>query len=186
MKLEERKAEVAAVQLALSVLHYQQLEVRPTVQSSIWYLKQQYDQTQDDRYLHAAIPIIQAFLNLGYVYEMEQELFDEIVQELHEKRHSLFPKTIYSEKRIRLTRSQVREMIGRWKPSQENPMKIADVVDDIIKKVSQHEEGHYYYSYKRSAIRAQEEPDLYELVITKEESFFHDFKNQKYYTFQEE
>ena len=40
---------------------------------------------------------------------------------------------------MKLTKAQIRSMIGRWRPSRENPMTIGELVEDIIKKVKEHQ-----------------------------------------------
>ena len=52
--------------------------------------------------------------------------------------------------------------------------------------VKNHAEGRYIYQYSRASGSTQEEPEVYELVINEEESYFYDVKNFRFYTFMEE
>ena len=101
-------------------------------------------------------------------------------------REDFFPKGYLLGKRIKLTRSQVRGMIGRWRPSRDSPMTIGELVDDIIRKVKNHEEGRYIYQYHRTDVTTKEDIEVYELVINKDESYFYDVKKFRFYTFMEE
>ena len=83
-------------------------------------------------------------------------------------------------------RSQVRGMIGRWRPSRDSPMTIGELVDDIIRKVKNHEEGRYIYQYHRTDVTTKGDIEVYELVINKDESYFYDVKKFRFYTFMEE
>ena len=88
----------------------------------------------------------------------------------------LFPNKFYVAKTIKLNRTQVRSMIRKWPPSPHQTMKIDEVVDDIISKVKGKENGIFYY--KCAATK-----DIYELVISKKETFFHDMQRGIFYTF---
>lgn len=171
--------EVRSIINVLGSLNYRGISIKETLETSLFFLKQQYEFSKNKKYLELAVLYIQAYMSMGHVYEEEQEIFDDIVDELG-KDNVLFTKSFMCGKKVKLSRGQVRSMIGRWMPSKKNPMKIGEVVDDIIKKVSKREYGRYYYEYT-SAKRGGENSFLYELVINEEESFFHDITNQKYY-----
>ena len=61
-----------------------------------------------------------------------------------------------------------------------------ELVDDIIRKVKNHEEGRYIYQYHRTDVTTKEDIEVYELVINKDESYFYDVKKFRFYTFMEE
>ena len=77
-------------------------------------------------------------------------------------------------------------MIGKWKPSRDSPMTIGELVDDIIRKVREHQTGRYIYEYHRTDISSEAGTEIYELVINDGESYFHDVKRFRFYTFMEE
>ena len=87
-----------------------------------------------------------------------------------------FPKRFYSSKQVKVNKTQVRSMIKKWPASPKQKIKIDDVVSDIIEKVLKNEQGIYYY--KCAIIN-----DMYELVITDKETFFHDLTRGIFYTF---
>ncbi len=87
---------------------------------------------------------------------------------------------------MKLTKAQIRSMIGRWRPSRENPMTIGELVEDIIKKVKEHQTGRYIYRYCRSDCTSGEDAEIYELVVGREESYFYDVRKFRFYTFMEE
>ena len=111
---------------------------------------------------------------------------NEILKKTGKTREDFFPKGYLLGKRIKLTKSQVRGMIGRWRPSRDSPMTIGELVDDIIRKVKNHEEGRYIYQYHRTDVTTKGDIEVYELVINKDESYFYDVKKFRFYTFMEE
>ena len=115
---------------------------------------------------------------MGLCYQQYEDVFDQILSVLKINRWTL-GEPIEKQRLIRLTHSQVRSMIGKWQPCKANPMKIGEVVEDIINKVSSQDKGIYIYRY----IRGKNKEDLYELVINEHESFFHDVNNKRFYLF---
>lgn len=67
-------------------------------------------------------------------------------------------------------------MLGRWPTSSRHGMKAQEVVEDIIRKVQNREEGVWYYKCEMTE-------DMYELVISKQNMFFHDLRRCIFYTF---
>ena len=65
-------------------------------------------------------------------------------------------------------------------------MTIGELVDHIIRKVKNHEEGRYIYQYHRTDVTTKGDIEVYELVINKDESYFYDVKKFRFYTFMEE
>jgi hypothetical protein len=77
-----------------------------------------------------------------------------------------------------LNKSQVRSLIGKWPASPHQKMKIDEVVNDIISKIKNKENGIFYY---KCAVTE----NLYELVISTKEIFFHDVARGIFYTFED-
>lgn len=159
------------------------LVLRDALGKSLDYLNQLYQATNDRKVLDVALLQIKAFLYMGGSYKSLNEKFDAVLKELEVSRESILLQ--YSAKYVNATSGQVRGMIGRWMPSKENPMKIQEVVDDIIRKVSSREQGRYLYQYKRKDGKWQQ-VDSYELVIDSDFAYFHDFGNIRYYIFKQE
>lgn len=139
----------------------------------------------EKKYLELAELYMYAYANLGYALDDEKEEIRELLSLMGKTKEDFYPYGFFLGRKIGLTKPQVRSMIGKWKPSKENPMTISEVVDDIILKVSNHQEGHYIYEYSRKYAGHPAEPEIYELVIGKESSYFYDVSNLKYYTFEE-
>ena len=87
-----------------------------------------------------------------------------------------FPKKFYSANTIKLNKTQVRSMLGRWPTSSRQGMKVQEVVEDIIRKVENREEGVWYYKCEMTE-------EMYELVISEQNMFFHDLRRCIFYTF---
>ena len=67
-------------------------------------------------------------------------------------------------------------MIKKWPASPRQVMRIDEVVSDILEKVKKREIGIFYY--KNVVIN-----DIYEVVISEKEIFFHDLTRGIFYTF---
>lgn len=147
---------------------------------SLDYLEQIFQSTNDMRAIDIALLQIKAYLYMGGNYADLSDKFDTVITLAGESAEQILFR--YSAKKIRLTRGAVRGLIGRWMPSKENPMKIQDVVDDIIMKVSLRKQGRYLYHYKRREAKI-EQADYYELVIEPNSAYFHDIGKMRYYVF---
>ena len=176
MQIDENSLYIEAIKLAAGSVQYKNLSVQDTFMDAVSQLYQYYQNSQNIKYLETAILHIQAYLEMGFPYEQGKTVFDVIIKELGTTREMKFPQKFYSAKRIKLNKLQVRSMIKKWPASPHQNMKIDEVVADIIKKVKQREAGIFYY---KCAVTE----DLYELVISEKEIFFHDVRREIFYTF---
>ncbi len=165
-----------ALMMTFSVLHYVGKSVVRVLEESMQWIVFMYDSTNDERYQDMLKAEIMAYMNLGFSMPKKNPILESTVN-----RESIL-ESLYGlrrGKRIGLTKTQVRSMIGKWKPSKTSPMTINQVVDDIIEKVKNRQNGIYRY------VCHVGEQDVYELVITDKESFFWDIKNFKFYVFED-
>lgn len=165
----------------LCTLPYVGITLGESIKKIVLKLIELYGIEKNRKYLHCAILYIQAYLEMGFEYDM---LFDKVVNELGYSKEEVFPKNFYKADKIKLNKSQVRSMIRKWKPG--NKSTITEVVQDIITKVKSHQEGIYYYinsGTKKEIDETDIASDIYELVINKEECYFHDIRRKKYFTF---
>lgn len=138
----------------------------------------------EKKYLICGVLHMQAYLEMGYDYDDNTELFNFVLKELGTDRKQMFHKKLYRSYSIKLNKSQVRSMIGKWNAA--NCMPIAEVVDDIIVKVKNHKEGIYYYQNsgnKNLTFDEKAKVDTYELVIKENDCYFCDIRKKKYFTF---
>lgn len=184
MANDERVMMIEAIKLAVGTTSYIGFPISGIYEAAIERLKQYYEETKEDAYLEAALLHIRAYMEMGYDYDDKKELFDYVLSHLGTERRIEFPKLYYAPKRIKLTKGQVRTMIQKW-PASKHRMAISDVVDDIINKVKNKEIGIHYYNSNPTPDKPGSTGDLYELVIGEEESYFHDIKRRKYFTFSE-
>lgn len=178
-------------QLYITILSFQTLQnkgipIKETFYRSLKYLFLWYRESQDVRYLDLALLHMQAYVNMGFAIDGKNQTICDILKETHKTIDDFFPRGCLPGKRVKLNKTQVRSMIGRWKPSKNSPMTIGQLVDDIIQKVRSHQIGRYVYEYHRSGSSAEEDAEVYELVINEEESYFYDVKKFRFYTFMEE
>ncbi len=172
---------VHAMEFTFAVLHYRKESIYNILKCSINYMIELYRWNGEKQFLELAEMELTAYLSMGLPlpesdgiqYLLEQEDIMEHIQRLGKG------------KKIRLCRSKVRAMIGKWMPSEITPLTIGQVVEDIIKKVKDREIGNYYYVYHRSTGMKDDimKENRYELIITETECFFWDMNNFRFYTF---
>lgn len=177
--------EIEIMKITLGTLHYRGLEIQPTVKRSVEFLVMQYELLSEREYLEIALIEIAAYLEMGGIYKEEQELFDKVMAYMGLPKEVLFPVSAFSGQFLKPNKYQIRKLLGRWMPSRNNPMKIGEVVDDILDKIKDKKQGHYYYKYeeKTGTSRKSTGRYLYELVVAENECYFYDVKNNKYYRF---
>lgn len=186
-KLEknEKYDEIYVMMYTLQTLHNKGISIKKTVYESVANLIDWYEQFENREYLELALLHIQAYVNMGFALDDAEPVVKKILQLTGKTKEDFFPRENRCRfgKKIKLNRSSVRGMIGKWKATRENPKTVAELVDEIIEKVKTHEEGRYIYQYQR---KNTEDMEIYELVIQKEECYFYDVKNFRFYTFSEE
>lgn len=170
---------VKSVMFTFAILHYQGETVRKVLLSSIGYLRRQYEQTGNPHFMNLAEIELLAYISMGFSLPADEDV--RYIMEKNDIQEGV--QNCRFGKRVRLNRTQVRSLIGKWMPSKYTPMTIGQVVDDIIEKVSAQEAGTWRYTYHRlqgGTVHREE----YELVITPEETFFWDLNNFRFYTFE--
>ena len=84
-------------------------------------------------------------------------------------------------RKLRLNKSKIGSVLGRWNPRDHSDTK-QKVIEDIMKKIKNHEQGEYFY-YSRWKYPRQE--DIYQLVVEPEGSYLCHVNQQKYYEFED-
>ncbi len=176
MDREENRLYIEAIKLAAGSVQYKNISVKDTMIKAVEQLYRYYEITMDEGYLETAFFHIQAYLEIGFPYEEREEVFDNILKNLGKRRELEFPKKFYCAKKVKLNKTQVRSMLGRWPTSSRQRMKVQEVVEDIIRKVENREEGVWYYKCEMTE-------EMYELVISEQNMFFHDLRRCIFYTF---
>lgn len=176
MQSESNRPYIEAIKLAAGSVQYKNLSIKTTFTDAILQLYQYYKNSGNIQYLETATLHIQAYLEMGFSYDDEAELYNLILEKLGTTKELKFPKKFYSAKKIKLNKAQVKSMIKKWPASPHQKMKIDEVAADIIEKVKKKEIGIFYYEC--AVIN-----DMYELVISEKETFFHDLSRGIFYTF---
>lgn len=180
---DSKVQELYVMMFALQTLHNRGITVKETVSNSLENLLQWYRQSGNGQYLQLALLHMQAYANMGFALDDREPVVKEILGLTGKTSNDFFPRGNTIGKRVKLNKTQIRAMIGRWKPSEETPLTIGELVDDIIEKIKKHKEGRYIYQYQRKHAGEESDPEVYELVINEEESYFYDVKNFRFYTF---
>lgn len=183
IKYKQFNVEIEAIKLALGTIHYSNGAIKEVFFTCIEKYLELYELFNDKKFLNNALLHMQAFFEMGFTYEEFPEIFDQVLSKAQTTRSEAFPKLFYSSKKVKLTKSQVRSMIHRWSASKYHTLTINELVDDIIEKVVKKQIGIYYYHSNKNPNRDND--DLYELVISENEAFFHDIARKKYFTFDE-
>lgn len=178
------REEVEAVKLEVKHLEYHNISTKRVLATSIRYLMERSETEESPQeFLLAARARLQAYVEMGFPYEDHTEIFDKLLSRLGTERIFEFPRRAYGTKRIALTRPQVDRLIGRWPGSKYHTMARADVVDDIIDKVTNKREGRYEYHSNANPNTGRRGDEVYILFVDPGESYFYDTARRVYYTF---
>lgn len=169
---------VEAIKLSVKNVPYKQLSMKELLGASIQYLYDYYQQRQKKEYLEVALLQIQAYLELGFSYEQNEALFTKILDEAGVERTLKFPRKWYPIKEFALKKNEIRSMIKKWQASPKQELKIDQVVNDIMEKISNRACGIHYYQNNVT-------DELYELLINEQEILFHDLQSGLFYVFKE-
>lgn len=171
---------VEAIKLSVGRLDTAGISAKEVLEESIKYLYDLYCRTQQVEYLLRAKLHIQAYMELGFLYDNCRDLFGTIEELLKKEGCEAFQRNSHRIRKILANKSQVRSVLGRWSPKHHS-MPINEVVKDIIVKVQKNQIGCYNYwteqKYGRESIRFE-----YELYIRKEEALLYDTYKNYYYT----
>lgn len=165
-----------AIKLAAGSLQYKNISVKETIILAVSQLYSYFQFSGNLNYLETATLHIQAYLEMGFSYDDGKESFDIVLKALGTTKELMFPKKFYHSKKVHLNKTQIKLMIKKWPASPRQVMRIDEVVSDILEKVKKREIGIFYY--KNVVIN-----DIYELVISEKEIFFHDLTRGIFYTF---
>lgn len=165
---------------SLNALKRKNIPLMEGITKSLEYLEILYRATKDKRYIDVAVLEIKAYLILGGDYCKNKEQFRQILSIVELEETPLLIK--YGAKKANLNKNEIKSLFRKWMPSKENPMKITEVAEDIIQKVTTRQLGRYVYSYKGNG-KKQDATDIYELIVEEEESYFHDVNRMQYYFF---
>ena len=124
--------------------------------------------------------LIEAYMELGFPYESQAELFEQVFHAAGLTEDEVLLLKRRSAKKLRLNKSKVESVLGRWNPKDHSNSK-KEVVEDIIRKVRNQEPGEYFY-YSRWK---DQEEDVYQLVVGQEGNYFCHVNRQKYYEFED-
>lgn len=184
--MEEKEIRVETIKLALTGIEEVGLNSEDVLRDSIDWLYERYSASNTKAFLEQATKHMQAYVQLGFPYEKNEEVFDEILDLLQMDRSQIQFLDKNCTKTIRLNKKQVRSMIGRWSPHLHS-MTINAVVDDIIDKVEHEKDGVYTYSSGRTIACGRELPkDEYRLIVDGQTAQFFDLRRKLYYTIEKE
>ena len=183
MRLEEYRTEIEAARLSLEMLARREADVKAVFQKSMQNLCRLAKEEAEPEALTGAVILMRAWLEMGFPYGMYRDLFDSVLKRAGLERNDVVSDEVREMRKIRLTRPQIRSMLGRWSTSSRNSMTKEKVVDDILDKVQQEVPGVYYYeNFHSGPGRIQ---DIYELVVEEGGSFFHDIRRGRCYQLEE-
>ena len=180
--IEVNRKDVEAVKLAMKAVMRQGIPVNETMVGTIDFLYDCYRWSEDRRYLLGALTSLQAYLELGYKYEDYREKFDQLMKDLGTYRELQFGGLHFPLAVIPLSKTKIKSVIGTWNASKYHTMPVADMLEDIIRKVKNKEVGRYEYhsNYQPDSRK----PDrVFELLVGEDASYFYDVQRDQYYMF---
>lgn len=177
------EVEVAAIKLALyNVDAFGETEKEILIKSIAW-LREIYEREGNAIYLKKAVWHIYAYLELGFPFESGADEFRTILEFLGKSVEEVFPESQYCTRKLKLNKTNVRNVLGKWN-SRFQSMKMEDAVSDIIEKVQARQEGKYTY-HSGKVIKESGNKTLWEhtfkLYVGQDEAVFCDLCKNKYY-----
>lgn len=180
--IEVKREEVEVVKMSVRRLGHQNISAKQTLEKSIALLVDYYKKWEMLGYLMAALVRLQAYLELGFCYTDNEDLFDALLEALGTCKRIQFPANYNHAKRVALTKAQVDGLIERWSSSPHRTMSRPEMVDDIISRVENKTIGRSEY-HSNANPKGKGLDYVYELVVAEDESYLYDVRNDKYYTF---
>ena len=74
-----------------------------------------YQESGEERYLLLAKQHMQAYVNMGFALNEQNQTIRDIISILDQTIADFYPKDSLPGKRVKLTKAQIRSMIGRWR-----------------------------------------------------------------------
>lgn len=180
--------EVEAIKIAVHNIEAMEMKKKDILIKSIVWLKENYEKSGEILYLKKAVWNMYAYLELGFSYEESANLFDMILSYLSVSKEDMFPRNKWFCKKIKLTKNNIRNLLGSWNPVLHS-MKIKDTVNDIYEKVKNREYGNYEYHSGKVVLQNGEKQmweNTFRLYIDGYNIIFHDINKNKYFLFEEE
>ena len=176
-----QKEKIEALTFTFATLHYQGRNIINIMQESIVWLHENYEHSGDESLKELAQLEVLAYLNMGFQFPKNLLLNgwiseEEICNYIREYRLGI---------RVKITKSQIRSMIGKWSSSRLTNMTVIQVVDDIMDKLAKGEEGTWQYVYRKLTNPKSIREERYELIICGDEKFFWDLNRFRFYVFEE-
>lgn len=191
--MDKEKIILESIKLAAANLQLNGVSPKEVIIHSIRFLMELYppergEAVQDQEggrqrqaILAKAMLLAEAYLELGFPYESGRELFEQVFHRagLTEDEVRSFQRRCAG--KLKLNKTQIGTVLGRWNPKDHSDTK-QRVIEDIMEKVRNHEQGEYFY-YTRRKYPKQE--DIYQLAVEPGGSYLCHVNRQKYYVFED-
>lgn len=174
--IDVKRIDVESVKLALKSIMRSNISVVNTISSSVEFLKQCYGWSHNKNYLYSALVQIQAYLELGYKYEKNQELFDWILSELDTFKELQFTFEYYPVAIVAAEKKEIKKIIGNWNSTKYKTKPYDEILDEIVYFVKNKKKGRYVYS-DNTRVHGRK----IELMVGDNECYFHDVEKDRYY-----
>lgn len=177
----EDRTQIEAVKLALKTLVHGKNPVNVIVEKSCTWLLDNYDRTEDETFLGGAKTQMVAWLEAGYEYELNKDIFDRILWYCGMERENFLSGCGLQHKHYRVSKNRIRTIIGRWRRGLASDMKFEAVIDEMYDRMDKKALGRteYISHFSNGDIFS-----LFELVISDTEYMLHDMLREKYYFFE--
>lgn len=168
---------VESIKLSFAYISYETMSLREVVISSVSWVYNYYLATKNKQLLYKGLLVIEAYLQSGFPYEYGAEHFDRILSSLDTSREQVFPSAYYNAAKIKLAKATIGRIFYNWKSPSKNGKTKSQIIDEIINKVKNHDQGVYTY-YNNYG-------NVYVLVINEVECYIHDQTRHLFFTFED-
>ncbi len=194
--MDKEKLVLESVKLAVANLQLNGASPKEVIIYSIQYLmelcypgqkgkeksqKSKQESQKKTAILNKAVLLIEAYIELGFAYDSQAELFEQVFCTAGLTADEVLSFKRRSAKKLRLSKSKIDSILGRWNPKYHSNTK-KEVIEDIIEKIRNQEQGEYFYYSKWKHL---EQEDIYQLVVEQDGNYFCHVNQQKYYEFED-
>ncbi len=176
--IELRRDDVEAAKVALKMAMRYNISVPDVVSQAVLYSLEWNELTENNKSLQSALALIQGYLEMGYRYDLCEKIFNEVLAKMGTSYDRQFLGMRFSAAEIRLTKAQLRVILGRWNRAKQGEMKIDEVVEDIMAKIRSQINGRFIY--KNGDL--EKGGKVFELLIDGENYCLYDKLRDKYYS----
>ena len=163
--METNEGRLAVEYIIQAAQGYSALGISPDkkLAGAVSWLWDMYELQKDPDNLRAAAMTIDAYMHLGFLYDLHYDLFEKVMLEEGTVKTERYPASQFSNRKIPAVKSEIRRTIGPWPRASKREESADWIAEDIVERVKRKEEGFCFY-------RGRGDSMILELVVMQKRS----------------